>query len=158
MESSNIVAISADIAAKDAAGLLEIRHNAASFPRLKDIPYADAYMRIHPIVTKALIYRGQQVTPKQVDTIAAAFLGELLSNFDRFGTAEITIEEIAYAVRQAVLGDDEMYGVNVASLYKAVVRYIKTEGAQLQKRKPATPDQLATIKAAYAGQMMKNVK
>lgn len=145
------------IAANSAQGLLEIRHDKDRFPRLKDITTANAVARVRGIVASAYLYRGQAIDKEAAGFIAAALVQELTTDFDRLGTAEITIEEVAYAVRKAVMSDS-MYGISVASLYRAVVGYIKSEGAALQRKAPSTPDQLATIKAAYAGQMMKQVK
>ena len=125
------------ITAPDNVDLYKIRHDTTAFPRLRDIP--------EEVATQAI-----------ANTVALR--GELMADLGHCGTDDLTLPELAYAIRQAVIAGDEMYGVNVASLYKAAVKYARGEGMQMQQRKPITQDQLATIKAAYAGQMFKNVK
>lgn len=146
------------ITAPDNVDLYKIRHDTTAFPRLRDIPEEVATQAIANTVAKALLYRGQRPALDFVRFTAAALRGELMADLGHCGTDDLTLPELAYAIRQAVIAGDEMYGVNVASLYKAAVRYARGEGMQLQQRKPITQDELATIKAAYAGQMMKNVK
>ena len=142
--------------------LLEIRHNRQKYPRLRDMVYADAFAQMHVIISKALIYRGQEVIKKQVDIITSALLSELLDDFDKLDTSYLTTQEIAYAVRKAVLGDGELYGVTVASLYKAIVKYIKGEGRELQQQRPRTKDESAsaamTMLEAMAAQAAQEAK
>ena len=149
-----------DIDARHPDGLAEIRNNPARYPRIKDLEWEDAYAQLHIIVAKAFVYRGQELVRKQVDLIASALLKELLEDFDRLETDHLTTQEIAYAVRQAVLGDAEMYGVTVASLYKAVVRYIKNEGRFLQGKNIArvSGSALETMMQAASVEMLKNHK
>lgn len=139
------------------ADLLRIRKDAATFPRLRDIPEEVALQELYRLITQAMLYRGQKADESFVRFTAAALLGEMRADFNRCGLPEITLPEIAFAVRRAVISED-IYGVNVASLYKALVQYARNDGAKLQATGRITADQLATIKAAYAGQMMKQVK
>lgn len=149
--------INSAISAPLEADLLRIRKDSATFPRLRNIPEAEATAALYRLITQAMLYRGQKADESFVRFTAAALLGEMLADTHGCGLAEITLQEIAFAVRRAVLTED-LYGVNVATLYRAIVRYAKNDGAKLEAVRPITPDQLATIKAAYAGQMMKQVK
>lgn len=143
------------ITAPTSADLQRIRQDRQTFPRLREVPEMDALVFLAKLVTKAMLYRGQKADETFVRFTASALRGELLADTARCGLDEITLQEIAYVVRRAVLSQ-EMYGVNVSSLYMALVNYARKEGAGYEKKTQATADQLAAMKAAYAIQMNKN--
>ena len=145
------------IASPNTDDLLAIRKDTAAFPRLRAIPEDQAVKALADMIYKAVMYRGQKADAKFVQFTAAALRGELLADLAHCGTDQITIPELAYAIRREVIAGEEMYGVNVASLYKAVVRYCKGEGNELRRKaeSPADKDRLAVIKQAYAGEMLR---
>lgn len=140
---------------------LEMRTDAGRFPRLHTIRRDDAIAQMIDIVRAAAIYRGAKIEASEVAAVAAALVDELNAD-TRFGLRFISFAEIRRAVRTACL-ETEMYGVNVASLYRAIVAYARGEGQSAREqaatlarnRRPSAP-QIA-IDAA-AGQMITNLK
>jgi len=110
-----------------AVSLPAIRLDAERFPRLKDIPEATAVTQIAKVVSDAFLYRGQAAEPANVKFIASALREELLAD-TTYGLPFITVEEIRRAVREAVLAKDDLFGVNVSSLYKVLLAYAKGAG------------------------------
>lgn len=110
------------------ATAVEMRTDAARFPRIYTIPRDQAIRTMEEIVLSASVYRGTHPTPEDVRFTAAALVDELNAD-TRYGLRFISFAEIRRAVRSAVL-ETEMYGVNVASLYRAIVAYAKGEGTQ----------------------------
>lgn len=108
------------------ATAVEMRTDAARFPRIHTIPRDQAIRTMEEIVLSASVYRGTHPTPEDVRFTAAALVDELNAD-TRYGLRYISFAEIRRAVRSAVL-ETEMYGVNVASLYRAIVAYAKGEG------------------------------
>lgn len=108
------------------ATAVEMRTDAVRFPRLHTIPRDQAVRTMEEIVLSASVYRGTHPTPQDVHFTAGALVDELMAD-TRLGLRYISFAEIRRAVRTAVL-ETEMYGVNVASLYRAIVAYAKGEG------------------------------
>lgn len=57
---------------------------------------------------------------------------ELQADTEHLHTRNISFAEIAKVVKKAVMTQD-MYGISVASLYKIITDYIRTEGSKLQE-------------------------
>jgi len=139
---------------------IEMRGNAERFPRLHTIPRDTSVAMMEEIVLSAAIYRGQHPNPEDVRFMAGALVDELLAD-TRLGLKYISFAEIRRAVRAAVL-ETEMYGVNVASLYRAIVAYAKGEGQtagdavlRARKEQQRTSASQVAIDAA-AGAMIRN--
>lgn len=144
--------------------LVDIRMNPQRFPRLLNIPEAEAVTGLAKIVTLACMYRGQEIDAPRADFTARTLRAELLED-DTFGAKFVTLEEIRRAVKKAVLNDSELYGINVASLYKIVMAYVKGEGhladaqahAIVKEQNKARANTAAeTMVAVYAGKFTKN--
>ena len=138
---------------------LEMRKDAERFPRLHTIPRDTAAAMMEEIVLSAAIYRGQHPSPEDVRFMAGALVDELMEE-TRFGLKYISFAEIRRAVRTAVL-ETEMYGVNVASLYRAIVAYARGEGqtarealTRAQQQRTAAPQ--VAIDAAAAAMIRNN--
>ena len=135
------------------ATAVEMRADAVRFPRLYTIPREQAVRTMEEIVLSASVYRGTHPSPEDVRFTAGALVDELNAD-TRLGLKFISFAEIRRAVRTAVLETD-MYGVNVASLYRAIVAYAKGEGtqatrdAQAAQRRTSSP-QIAIDAAAAA--------
>lgn len=114
------------------ASPVEMRADAVRFPRINTIPRDEAIAQMAEIVRSAMIYRGMKADATDVAVIAVALVDELLAD-TRLGLRYISFAEIRRAVRTAVL-ETEMYGVNVASIYRAIVAYAKGEGQQASDR------------------------
>lgn len=112
--------------------LVEIRSNNVKYPRLKSYSQDDAVKGLTAIVLKAMMYKGQDAEQNYVLFIARTLYDELMCDHT-FGVKYITLEEIDLAVRKAILTSD-VYGISVASLYKIIVDYAKTEGHNAQKK------------------------
>lgn len=115
------------------ASLMQMREDTERFPRLKAMPREQAVMGISKIVSQAFLYRGQAADPTNIQFISSALVQELLED-DKYGAAYITLGEIQVVVKRAVLGDSEMFGISVASLYKIIMEYVRGEGHMIQKQ------------------------
>lgn len=109
------------------ASAVEMRRDADRFPRICTMTREDAVAQMLGVVEAAALYRGQRIDADELGFTAAALVDEILSD-KRWGLRYISFAEIRTAVRSAVLEDKEMYGVNVSSLYKALVAYAKGDG------------------------------
>lgn len=151
-----------------ATSLVDIRLDSQNFPRIKNITQPTAISRLASVVAMAYNYTGREYTTDSVLAVASALYGELMADDFGVGTANITIEEVGRAVRRAVLGESEMYGINVSSLYKVICDYATGDGhaAQIaannrrQKERQAALDKSAAgvMLNAYTGAMLTNTK
>ena len=139
-----------------AASLVDIRLDAQNYPRIKNIPQPTAISRLGAVVAMAFNYTGREYTPDSVAMVASALYAELMADDLGVGTANVTIEEVGRAVRRAVLGEVEMYGINVSSLYKVVCNYATGEGhdAQIAANNRHKREREAALKASAAGAML----
>ena len=145
--------------------LVDMRADSRRFPRLATIDQETAQHRLQGIVAMAYTYTGRQYQPADLTLVAHGLYTELMLDEDRVGTKNISVEEIGYAIRRAILST-EMYGINVVSLYKAVRAYCVGEGhyAQQQANERRAAERKAQLKASapgamlesYAGQMLLN--
>lgn len=110
--------------------LLEVRMNPEKYPRLKTYPRAAAVSEMSRIVAQAYLYRGQTADPTNIQFIACSLVDELVDDAERLGTGLLTFPEISRAVKRAAL-TEEMYGISVSSLYRAVIGYVRGEGHRL---------------------------
>lgn len=135
---------------------LTMRKDRERFPHVRDLGDA-ALPGIVAIVLRAMIYRGQKANEEDAALTATNLMDELQADRDHLGTDSISLAEVWYAVRKAVLGQrGEMFGVNVATLYRAVTDYIRMEGSEAERvattRKPSIPSPVETRIAAAAGE------
>lgn len=111
------------------ATLEDIRRNPMSFPRIKDYHPEALEMELQSGILMVYQYRGQK--PNSADEIkimSRTLMAELLA--DDFGndTRELSMEEIRRALRKVGLRQGaDMYGINVGSLYNAILEYRNTE-------------------------------
>ena len=114
--------------------LVEVRQHPERFPRIASTPKDEAVDKMTRIVHAAFLYRGQSTTPSTIRFVANALVAEIL-NDDKYGLRSLSWEEIGRVIRNAVLGGaKELYGVNVASLYSALIDYAKTDGHEAERR------------------------
>lgn len=114
--------------------LVEVRSNPEKFPRIKSTPREEAVSRMLRMVYGAFLYRGQEPTPEMVKFIAGALVDEIVRDV-HYGMGELSWVEIGMVIRRAVLGGArDMYGVSVASLFSALVDYVKAEGHEADRR------------------------
>jgi hypothetical protein len=141
-----------------AATPVEMRLDPVRFPRLNSIHREDAIRLMTEIVRAACIYRGSKAEASDVVATAAALVDELNAD-TAYGLKFISFAEIRRAVRRAVL-ETEMYGVNVASLYRAIVAYAKGEGTQAtiaaQTQRSGRPSSPQIALDAAASELLKN--
>lgn len=112
---------------KAPASLVEVRMNQRLYPRLCQYPHDAAIAELVKIVTTAFLYTGREVDPRNINFIATNLYDNIMAE-DKHGARNITLYELNRAVKKAVLSG-EMYGISVATLYKAVMDYAKGEGA-----------------------------
>ena len=149
--SSNIVPFS-----PSADSLVDIRMDTQRYPRIKALPQPVAIDRLGAVVAMAFNYTGREYSPELIAAVASALYAELMADDLGVGTANITIEEAGRAVRRAVLGETEMYGINVSSLYKVICAYATGEGhdAQVTANNRHRKLREAQLKASAAGAML----
>lgn len=142
------------------ASLLEMRADSDRFPRIKTMPREQVVDGMTRIVTQAFLYRGQAADPTNIQFISSALVQELLE--DSNGAFNLSLAEIQVIVKRAVLNTD-MMGINVSSLYKIIIAFVKGEGRENQTRvdalrrvKPDTPG-MAMLTAA-TGEFIRNHK
>ena len=162
---SNEVAI---YTAPAGVSLVDIRMDADRFPRIKTINAQSAVARLCPVVAMAFVYTGRPAEEKKIEMIAAALYGELLEDKRGLGTGNITIEEVAHAIKDAILSATEDVYINIAFLYRAVCAYAEGEGHDAQqaayRRKVAerqaaiAASPLGTLQAIYTTRTLKSSK
>lgn len=142
------------------ASLLEMRADSDRFPRIKTMPREQAVLGMSKIVTQAFLYRGQAADPTNIQFISSALVQELLE--DTNGAYNLSLAEIQVIVKRAIL-NTEMMGINVSSLYKVIIAFVKGEGRENQSRVDAlrrvkpNPGGMAMLQAA-TGEFIRNHK
>ena len=142
------------------ASLLEMRADSDRFPRIKTMPREQAVLGMSKIVSQAFLYRGQAADPTNIQFISSALVQELLE--DTNGAFNLSLAEIQVIVKRAVLNTD-MMGINVSSLYKVIIAFVKGEGRENQSRVDAlrrvkpNPGGMAMLQAA-TGEFIRNHK
>lgn len=109
---------------------LEIRRDSKKYPRLHQYDKEEAVRKMMDIVLNACLYTGRRADTGEVRFIASALYEELMEK-NSYNTRCIAIEEVERAVKKAILGEKEMFGISVATLYKAVMEWVKGEGHML---------------------------
>lgn len=137
--------------------LVDMRADSRRFPRLATIDQETAQHRLQGIVAMSYTYTGRQYQPADLTLVAHGLYTELMLDEDGVGTKNISVEEIGYAIRRAILST-EMYGINVVSLYKAVRAYCVGEGhyAQQQANERRAAERKAQLKASAPGAMLES--
>lgn len=154
---------------QEATDLVAIRMDGQKFPRIKALSPVDAVAGIAKVITGAMNYTGRQYEKDGVALMASGLYTELLQDYEGIGTANITLQEIQYCIRRAVLGlGPEMYGINVASLYKVICDYCTHEGRQAQEsaNNRHAQERKAALKSSavgvmldvYAGKLLNTIK
>ena len=142
------------------ASLLEMRADSDRFPRIKTMPREQVIDGLTRIVSQAFLYKGQTADKTNIQFISSALAQELLE--DTNGAYNLSLAEIQVIVKRAVLNTD-MMGINVSSLYKVIIAFVKGEGRENQSRvdalcrvKPNTGG-MAMLQA-YTGEFIRNHK
>lgn len=142
------------------ASLLEMRADSDRFPRIKSMPKEQVVDGLTRIVSQAFLYKGQTADKTNIQFIASALAQELLE--DSNGAFNLSLAEIQVIVKRAVLNTD-MIGINVSSLYRIIIAFVKGEGRENQTRvdalrrvRPDTPG-MAMLTAA-TGEFIRNHK
>lgn len=145
--------------------LVDIRMDADRFPRLKSLSVQTAVARLEQVILMAYTYTGRPAPEGRCRMVAGALYNELMEDRKRYGTANITIEEIAHAVKSAILASTEDIYINIAFLYKAVCDYALGEGHDAQetayrrkvalRQKQLESSPAGAMLTAYTGAMLK---
>lgn len=118
------------------ASLVDIRKNPMSFPRIKDYAPDALLMELKSSILMVYQYRGQRPNSSdEIKVMAESLMVELLA--DDFGndTRELCMEEIRRALRKVGLRQGaDMYGINVGSLYNAILDFRNTEVEDARQR------------------------
>ena len=108
---------------------LEIRRNPTRFPRIKQY-HPDALLNeMKKNILMVYQYRGQRpANAQEVEMMARSLTAELMTDEFGYDTKELAMEEIRRALRRAGLRQGaDMYGINVGSLYNAILDYRRQE-------------------------------
>ena len=146
--------------------LVDIRMDSNRFPRVKNLTGQSALVRLEQVVLMAYTYTGRPAPEDRCRMVAASLYSELMEDKKGIGTANITIEEVAHAVKTAILESDGDIYINIAFLYKAVCNYALGEGHEAQEsanyRRRAEREKALKASApgdmleSYAGQILLN--
>ena len=142
------------------ASLLEMRADSDRFPRIKTMPRERVVDGLTRIVSQAFLYRGQAADPTNIQFISSSLADELLD--DENGASWLSLAEIQVVVKRAVLNSD-MMGINVTSLYKVIVAFLRGEGRENQskveqQRRTSKPHPGNIMLQAYTGEFIRNHK
>lgn len=142
------------------ASLLEMRQHPELFPRIKTMPREQVVDGLTRIVSQAFLYRGQAADPTNIQFISSSLADELLE--DENGARNLSLAEIQAVVKKAVLTTD-MMGINVSSLYKIILAFVKGEGRENQSRveqqkRTSTTHPGEILLQAYTGEFIRNHK
>ena len=110
--------------------LLDCRLNPQNYHELAKLTRDEAQALISALVMKAMLYRGQRQDTDTVVFVSNALLDELQQN--DAGVWAITVEEVQYIFRAAVLHNADFY-VCVASLYRVILEFWKGPGRDIRK-------------------------
>ncbi len=142
--------------------LVDIRRDFYTYPRLEAIAKEEAIAQLQRIIYQAFLYRGQQADPSNIEFIASALHSELMIDDSHLGTRYITMAEIDRVIKRAVLST-EMYGISVATIYKAIIDYINGEGKEASRKARELnraegllyQEQLKPMLTSYVGEMLR---
>lgn len=133
--------------------LLDCRMNPQNYHELAKLTRDEAQTLLNALVMKAMLYRGQRQDTDTVSYVSGALLDELMQN--ESGVWAITVEEVQYIFRSAVLHNADFY-VCVASLYRVILEFWKGPGrdirteAEYRGKKVAPPSAAETFIQAKA--------
>lgn len=114
------------------ASLFEMRADSSKFPRLYSMQREVVTFEMSKIVSQAFLYKGQAADPNNIKFIASALVTEIFDD-RQFSLSSLSLAEIQVVVKRAVLSE-EMFGISVATLYRAIVEFAKGEGHINQKK------------------------
>ena len=115
---------------------LDIRSDSARFPRIKQY-HPDALLNeMKKCILMVYQYRGQRpANAQEVEMMARSLTAELMTDEFGYDTKELAMEEIRRALRRAGLRQGaDMYGINVGSLYNAILDYRRQEVEEARQR------------------------
>lgn len=148
--------------------LVDIRLDSQRFPRVKNLTGQSAIARLQQVVAMAYAYTGRPAEEMRINMVASALYNELLADKRGIGTGNITIEEVAHAVKDAILNAEGDVYINIAFLYKSVCEYALGEGHDAQdaanrrraaeRQKALQQSAVGTMLSAYAGEILTNTK
>lgn len=109
---------------------LDIRRDAETYPRIGTMPKEAVISTLAAIIGQCTAFTGRELNEEVVAFNALNVYDLLIGDEERLGMKGLSLAEIAKVVRKAVLGGakNEMYGINVASIYRAIADYCRTEG------------------------------
>lgn len=132
--------------------LVDIRLHPDTYPRISRIAKPFVLRDLAVIISKALLYRGQDAEAEKVAFISSSLYDELMADEQKLGLPFLTMEEIRRVANRAAL-DKETFGISVTSLYSALCAYAKGEGHSAQME--ADNLRKNEERAATAGKMEK---
>ena len=152
--------------APEGVSLVDIRMDSQRFPRLKALLAPTAVRQLSAVIAMAYVYTGRPADEGKIRLLAGALHTELLADKRGLGTANITVDEVAHAVKDAILNADGDVFINLAFIYRAVCNYAQGAGNDAQqeayRRTVAARQQaldrspVGAMLTTYAGRMLNN--
>lgn len=116
--------------------LVDIRLHPDTYPRISRIAKPFVLRDLAVVISKALLYRGQDAEAEKVAFISSSLYDELMADEQKLGLPFLTMEEIRRVANRAAL-DKDTFGISVTTLYSALCAYAKGEGSAAQKEADA---------------------
>lgn len=107
--------------------LVAVRLDKAKFPRLSSYTKENAVPLLMNIIAKGYAYRGYRAEEDNVKFLASALYDEMMLDDHHLGMQTLTMYDIAYVVKKAVMGEDEFF-FSVSSLYNILKKFCLGEG------------------------------
>lgn len=142
--------------APEGVTLVDIRMDSARFPRIKSLAMQSAVGQLERVILTAYTYTGRPAPEDRCRMVAIALYNEIVADKKRIGTGNITVDEVAHAVKSAILNADGDVYINISFLYKAVCAYALGEGhdAQETANRIHTAQRQKALAASTAGTML----
>lgn len=97
------------------------------FPRISRMANGQAIQQLIDIISKAYLYKGYRLDEQNIKFLASALYDEVILDQQKLGMKWLTMYEIGYAIKKAVMNDEEFF-FSVSHLYKILRNYCKGEG------------------------------
>lgn len=116
--------------------LVEVRLNSNKYPRIRSFSFEEAFPLMRNSINYLYLLKGQRAEDDVLDFMTGEMIRELQEE-NNLGTRNLSFYEINRAFRKAALNPipgREMVAISVASLYHAVVDFIRTEGLEADRK------------------------
>lgn len=133
------------------------------FPRIGTMKREDVIIQMMEIISKAYLYKGFKFDNDNVKFLASTLYDEMMLDNHHLGMPKISLFEIGYAIKKAVMDDKEFF-FSVSYLYNVIKTFCLKDGhdALIEARKISQAQNnklqsaMQPMLDVYAGQMINN--